>query len=66
MFPSSLPHNQIPNKKHHNDHRKHDRDPRGGIEEETFRHDVDEHVGAGIEDPQVIVKENMVENDKIF
>ena len=66
MFPGSFPHNQIPNKKHHNDHRKHQRDPRGGIEEETFRNDVDEHVGAWIQDPQIIVEKDFVENNEIF
>ena len=58
--------NKIPKKKHHNDHRKHQRDPRGGIEEETLRDDVDEHVRAWIEDPQVIAEEDLVENYKIF
>ena len=57
---------QIPNKKHHNDPCKHQRDPRGGIEKETFRNDVDEHVGAWIEDPQIIVEKDFVENNKIF
>ena len=52
--------------KHPNDHRKHQRDPRGGIEEETFRNDVDEHVGAWIEDPQIIVEKDFVENNEIF
>lgn len=66
MFPSSLPHYQIPNKKHHNDHRKHHRDPCGGVKEETFRHDVDEHVRAGIEDPQIIGEEDLMEDDEIF
>ena len=54
------------NKKHHNDHCKHQRDPRGGIEEETFRNDVDEHVGTWIEDPQIIVEKDFVENNEIF
>ena len=63
---STFIHNQIPNKKHPNDPCKHHRDPGGGIEKETFRNDVDEHIGAWIEDPQIIVEKDFVENNKIF
>ena len=43
-----------------------DRDSTGSIHEKWFRHNVDQKVGIRVEHPQVIVKENMVKNNKVL
>ena len=41
-------------------------DPRRRVHEKRLRHNIDQKVGPGIQYPQVVVKENMVENHEIF
>lgn len=43
-----------------------DADPGGGVHEKWFRHDVDQKIGPRIELPEIVGKEDFVENNKIF